>query len=126
MSEPASPTPSDSASAAGICPMASVAVERAGMQWTDDAGGAGQAAWEDIGEVVATTRKFGRRSRICLQFQLDGQRLLVEANEKTEGWNDLLDALPMALRGCVPANEWYHDVAGAIFGPIRLSIYTRN
>lgn len=94
-----------------------------GLSMRDAAGTAVTSPWDNIEEIIARTAYHGRGRGVGLWVRLRDREQIFELDDRTEGWDDLLDRMPVYLPGSVPINEWYNDVRGALFGRLELSIY---
>jgi hypothetical protein len=67
-------------------------------------------AWSEVSKIDAYQRDSFQKNVTLVITLKDGAN--VELNENLGGWNDVIDALPRALPGCLPRGDWWRGSSG--------------
>jgi len=79
------------------------------------AGGDQVVSWKKIDRVIAYKRDCYTVDPICIAvFDREGL-VLLEVNEGTTRYQELIDGLPQHLDGCLSMGGWYRQVAFPAF-----------
>lgn len=75
---------------------------------TDDETTAASFRWVDIAKVEAFKRDLFTIDLVCITIRRsDG--MVLEVDEETEGWTELINEFPKQLPGCLAPNFWLSD-----------------
>ena len=79
-------------------------------------------SWSDVLKAVTFKRDQYVVDRICLVFELSGDRA-IEINEDMLGWQEVVERLPEYLPGTAPFHEWFQEVAFPAFATNARTIF---
>jgi len=65
--------------------------------------------WVDIEKIVVYKRDVFAYDLICLFVDFKGNE--IELNEEMDGWDSLLETLPLKLPGALVREDWWEKVA---------------
>lgn len=102
-----------------------ISADESGIKVDSGSGWGPVITWDQITRIVAFKRDVYSHDVICLLIETSTKSLL-EVNEGTPGWTELVNELPIHLPSARPYSQWFTDVAFPAFAPSPTDVFLRR